>query len=126
MTISRLIAPAAALLAVAIATPAAAAGDAAKGATAFKAKCQICHVINAGQKGTMAPNLRGVVGRKAGSTDFALYSPQLKAFGKPWNAALLDQWLTAPAKLVPGARMAMNVPAKADRDDVIAYLTTLK
>lgn len=123
---NKLLTPAAALLIAAVATPAAAAGDAAKGATLFKTKCQICHVIAAGQKGTMAPNLRGVVGRKAGSTDFAMYSPQLKAYGKTWNAALIDQWLTAPAKLVPGARMAINVPVKAERDDVIAYLSTLK
>jgi cytochrome c len=122
----KLLTPAALLMAAAIATPAAAAGDAAKGATAFKAKCQICHVIAPGAKGTMAPNLRGVVGRKAGSTDFAMYSPQLKAYGKVWNAALIDQWLTAPAKLVPGARMAVNVASKPDRDDLIAYLTTLK
>ncbi len=121
-----LLTPAAALLVAAIATPAAAAGDATKGAAAFKTKCQICHTIAAGQKGMIGPNLRGVIGRKAGSSDFAMYSPQLKAFGKPWNAALLDQWLTGPAKMVPGARMAFMLPAKADRDDIIAYLATQK
>lgn len=121
-----LLTPAAALLIAAVATPAAAAGDAAKGATDFKTKCQMCHTIAAGQKGTLGPNLRGVVGRKAGSTDFAMHSPQLKAYGKTWNAALLDQWLTSPVKLVPGARMVINVPAKADRDDIIAYLATQK
>ena len=121
----KLLTPAALLIAAAIATPAIA-GDAAKGAALFKAKCQICHVIGNGQKGTMAPNLRGVVGRKAGSTDFVMYSPQLKAYGKTWNPELIDQWLSGPAKLVPGARMGINVPAKAERDDLIAYLGTLK
>ena len=123
---NKLLTPAALLIAAAIATPAAAAGDATKGAALFKAKCQICHVIAPGAKGTMAPNLRGVVGRKTGSTDFPMYSTQLKAYGKTWNAALIDQWLTAPAKLVPGARMAVNVTVKGERDDLIAYLTTLK
>lgn len=115
-----------ALGAVAFSTPAVAAGDATKGAATFKVKCQLCHVIGAGQKPTMAPNLRGVVGRKAGSSDFAMYSPQLKAYAKPWNAALLDKWLAGPAALVPGSRMAINVASKEERDNLIAYLTTLK
>lgn len=122
-----LLTPAALLSALMLAAaPAHAAGDAVKGAAAFKTKCQICHTVAPGAKGTLAPNLLGVVGRKAGSTDFSMYSPQLKAYGKVWTPALIDQWLTAPAKLVPGARMAINVPAKADRDDIIAYLGTLK
>jgi cytochrome c len=115
-----------ALAAAAVSTPAMAAGDAVKGAATFKVKCQLCHVVGAGQKPTMAPNLRGVVGRKAGSSEFAMYSPQLKAYGKAWNAALLDKWLAGPTALVPGSRMAINVAAKPERDDIIAYLTTLK
>lgn len=102
------------------------AGDATKGAIAFKNKCQICHSVVAGQKGVMAPNLLNAVGRKAGSTDYAMYSPQLKAFGKVWTPNLLDTWLESPAKLVPGTRMTINVPNQADRDDLIAYLITLK
>ena len=79
-----------------------------------------------GAKGTMAPNLLGVVGRKAGSTDFAMYSPQLKAYGKVWTPGLIDQWLASPAKLVPGARMGINVSDAKDRADAVAYLATLK
>jgi hypothetical protein len=36
--------------------------------------------------GTLAPNLLGVVVRKAGSTDFSMYSPQL-TYGKVWTGA---------------------------------------
>lgn len=114
-----------ALLAAALAATPAFAGDATKGAIAFKTKCQICHSVTAGQKAIMAPNLLKAVGRKAGSTDYAMYSPQLKAFGKVWTAALLDTWLESPAKLVPGTRMSINVPSQADRDDIVAYLVTL-
>jgi len=121
-----LLTPAAALLiAAAVATPAMA-GDAVKGAASFKTKCQLCHVIAPGAKGSMAPNLLGVVGRNAGTTDFAMYSPQLKAFGKAWTPALIDKWLAGPAQLVPGARMAINVPDAKERGDIVAYLATLK
>ena len=127
MKSSQLISAAVALLVAAgLATPAAAAGDATKGATLFKQRCQLCHVIAPGAKGTMAPNLLGVVGRKAGSTDFAMYSPQLKAYGKVWTPGLIDQWLASPAKLVPGARMGINVSDAKDRADAVAYLATLK
>ena len=131
MTMSRLFTPAAALVAAAtmaigFAAPAAAAGDPAKGAASFKTKCQLCHVIGAGQKPTMAPNLLGVVGRKAGTTDFAMYSPQLKAYGKAWTPALIDQWIAGPTKLVPGSRMAMVIPDAVERANIVAYLGTLK
>lgn len=108
-----------------VSTPALA-GDAAAGAALFKQRCQICHVTTPGQKPTLAPNLAGVVGRAAGSTDYTMYSPALKAYGKPWTPALLESWLMAPAKLVPGTKMVIAVPVTKERDDIIAYLGTLK
>jgi cytochrome c len=95
------------------------------GSALFRQKCQMCHVTAAGQKPTIGPNLRGVVGRKAGSAAFALYSPQLKAWGKVWTAPLLDRWLTSPAGLVPGAKMVVTVPDAKQRIDLIAYLGSL-
>jgi cytochrome c len=118
MTMSRLFTPAAALLAAATM----AIGFAAllllpvtgQGRGFVQDQVPAVPRVGAGQKGTMAPNLLGVVGRKAGATDFAMYSPQLKAFGKAWTPALIDQWIAGPTKLVPGSRMAMVVPDAAD------------
>ncbi|HWU04597.1 MAG TPA: c-type cytochrome [Novosphingobium sp.] len=103
---------------------AAQAADAKAGEAIFKQRCQMCHVIAPGQKGVMAPNLTGVIGRKAGSGDFAAYSPALKAWGKAWTPDLIEQFITAPAKLVPGTRMVMTVPTATDRANLVAFLAT--
>jgi len=98
--------------------------NAAAGATSFKQQCQMCHVNTAGAKGMAAPNLWGVVGRKAASTPFS-YSTALKNSGKTWDPKTLDAFLTAPGKLVPGTRMVIAVPDAKKRADIIAYLKTL-
>ena len=100
-------------------------GDAATGATIFNARCIACHVIGAGQKGLLAPNLRGLVGRKAAATGFS-YSSALKASGLTWTKANLETFLAAPGRMVPGTRMVINVGDAHQRADVIAYLATLK
>jgi len=109
------------------ASPALAAGNAQAGAALVKARCQVCHTVTKGQKPTaLAPSLSGVNGRKAGSTDFAQYSPALKASGITWTPAKLDAFLQAPAKLVPGTKMFMAVPNAAERADVVAFLVSNK
>ena len=94
----------------------------AAGAALFNQRCVACHTITPGQK-ALAPNLAGVVGRRAGSTDFA-YSPAMKALGQPWTAARLDRFLTAPAQMVPGTRMPIAIADPADRRAIIAFLAT--
>ncbi|WP_206240879.1 c-type cytochrome [Novosphingobium terrae] len=111
----------------AMASGAQAAGDAKAGAALVKARCQMCHVLAKGQKPTpMAPNLSGVVGRKAGSSDYAQYSAALKGANITWTPARLDAFLQAPGKLVPGTKMVIAVPDAAQRADVIAFLVSNK
>jgi cytochrome c2 len=38
-----------------------------------------------------------------------------------WNLETLDRFLTDPAATVPGTTMALPIPVKKDRDNVIAY-----
>lgn len=99
--------------------------DAAAGGTLFKQRCGACHVVTPGQKGIIAPNLSGLAGRKAASTEFN-YSPALKASGLKWDKSTLDKFLTAPMKLVPGTRMVISIPDAKQRADVVAYLSSLK
>lgn len=112
------------LLFLAAAAPAMA-QDAAAGAAFFKQRCQTCHTVTPGQAPGLAPNLFGVVGRKAASTGFN-YSTALKASGLTWDTATLDKFLTSPMKLVPGTRMLIPVTDPKQRADLIAYLATLK
>lgn len=105
--------------------PKAAAGDAAAGQTLFKARCAVCHGQEA-TGGALAPNLHGVVGRKAASTTFARYSPALKASGITWDTTKLSTFLTKPSAMVPGTLMAVQIPNDTERANVVAFLNTLK
>ena len=97
------------------------------GETLFNQRCKVCHALTpGGAPGPLAPNLRGVVGRKAASTAFKTYSPALKASNLTWNQANLDKFLTAPAKLVPGTRMVIAVTDTGQRTAILAYLAKQK
>ena len=98
-----------------IGTAAVAAPD---GGTLFKQRCGSCH---SGPTSPIAPNLAGVVGRRAASTSFN-YSPALKASGLTWTRPNLDRFLTGPQQMVPGTRMVIRVSDPAERGAIIAYL----
>ena len=111
---------------IALLVNAANAGDAASGKTVF-VRCAICHTVQKGGANGLGPNLFGVVGRKAASLVNFAYSPALKSSGITWTPDRLKSWVTSPAKMVPGTKMAfagINNPKQAD--DVVAYLATLK
>jgi cytochrome c len=100
-------------------------GSAAKGKAYFTAQCSLCHSADPGVEGA-APSLFGVVGRKAASEPGFPYSKALKASGLTWTRPQLDKFLSGPSKLVPGTAMPISVAKDPDRDDVVAYLATLK
>jgi cytochrome c len=111
-------------LALAAIHPAAAA-DVEAGKTAFK-KCALCHTTEAG-KNKIGPSLFGVVGRKSASLDGYNYSEAMKKFDHTWDPQTLDAYLVDPRAVVPGTKMIYpGIKDKAERDDVIAYLETLK
>lgn len=106
-----------------------AAGDPAKGAKVFK-KCKACHTAKKGGKHKVGPNLFGVVGRMAGSTDFKRYKG-LKGADWTWDEALLDEYLKDPkafSKKRTGKRSSMVFKLKksGDRANIIAYLKSVK
>jgi cytochrome c len=108
------------------ASPALAAGDAAAGQALFAHKCAICHSPVDGQN-KIGPSLWGVVGRKAGTLPTYTYSDAMKNANRTWDAATLDDYLTNPRQKIPGVKMIFaGLPEESDRQNVIAYLTTLK
>ena len=99
--------------------------SASRGATLFQERCSVCHTVEPGAGGGQGPNLRGVVGRKAASTDFS-DSVALTRWGRTWTRELLGKYLTNPGALVPGTTMEVRVPERRDRADIVAYLASLE
>jgi cytochrome c len=103
----------------------AAAADLEAGKTAFK-KCALCHTTETG-KNKVGPSLFRVVGRKSASLDGYNYSEAMKKFDHTWDPQTLDAYLADPRAVVPGTKMIYpGIKDKAERDDVIVYLETLK
>ena len=104
----------------------AAAQSTAGGETLFKQRCAMCHTSKPGAPAGMGPNLSGLSKRKAGTGQGYTYSAALKTSGLAWTKANLDQFLTAPAKAVPGTRMVVATPNPEQRASLVAYLLSLK
>jgi cytochrome c len=96
-------------------------GDADAGAELYSSVCKGCHGVS------MAPTLRGVVGRRVASVEsFPAYTPALKARGDlTWTPELLDKFLQAPAEFAPGTAMTQVLSDAQARADLIAYLASL-
>lgn len=92
----------------------------------FKKSCGTCHVAEAGAGPRQGPNLFGVVGRAAGSVEGFNYSPAFVAgkSGIVWDEQTLDQWLTDPQSVIPGAVMPYKQADPDKRKLVIEYLKT--
>jgi len=101
--------------------------NATSGAQVFATKCQACHSVDRTRGSAMAPNLAGVVGRKAGTLPKFFYSPAMTRSNIVWNASSLDAFLTAPQRVVRGTRMSFTGISNAkERADVIAFLSSKK
>jgi cytochrome c len=104
----------------------AAAEDAADTGKAIFKKCALCHTTEAG-KNKIGPSLFGVVGRKAAGLENYNYSEAMKKFDHTWDQQTLDTYLADPRATVPGTKMIFpGLKEKSEREDVIAYLQTLK
>ncbi len=104
------------------------AGNAENGEKIFK-KCAPCHASVEGQN-KMGPSLHGVVGRKAGSTNYPYYG--LASANFIWTEENIFLYLAEPAAsewrhVWKGqSRLVFKLPDAQARADVIAYLKTLK
>jgi cytochrome c len=100
-------------------------GDAEAGKTVFH-RCRPCHLPDAGVN-SVGPSLHGIIGRHSASVDGYNYSDAMRQFNKTWDAALLDTYLADPRGTVPYIKICSpGVWDAKDRQDLIAYLATLK
>jgi cytochrome c len=98
--------------------------DPKRGAEVFRVQCSVCHTVESG-KHSIGPSLHGVVGRPAGSASGFKYSDWMKKVTVAWTPENLDRYLENPMSVAPGTPMALVVPSKRNRDDVIAFLKTV-
>lgn len=102
------------------------AADAAAGEEVFKKRCASCHDL---EKAKTGPALGGIVGRKAGSTDFKRYKG-LVDVDFDWTTELLNEYIADPKEFIKthtsNKRTSMTYKLKdeQERADVIEYLKT--
>jgi cytochrome c len=103
-------------------------GDPVKGKAAFTRQCAICHTTEKDGDNRFGPNLFGVVGRKAGTVPGFRYTNAFKTRAQwEWNEDAIGGWMMFPSTMVPGTAMGVfQGIAERDRDDLVAYLATLK
>lgn len=103
------------------------AADLAKGEAAF-ARCQACHDAHQGGADKIGPNLWAVVGGPVMHRAGFAYSDAMsahKAEAPTWGYDQLDQFITAPARYVPGTKMSFaGIRDQQTRIDLIAWLRT--
>merc|ERR1711879_64645 len=99
-------------------------GDPAKGNAVFNTHCSACHSMEKGDdKTAAAPNLQNLMGTIAGQRTQFPYSNAMKKSGIQWSEKHMFVYLKAPAKYVPGTRMAFaGLNDAQERADLIAYL----
>ncbi|WP_119165366.1 c-type cytochrome [Algihabitans albus] len=124
MPVNKYLATAATLLSL-TAAPALAEGDPAAGEQVFN-KCKACHTIEEGGPPRVGPNLYGVYGRAAGTSEAfaARYSKGLQEADFTWTEETLPSYLTNPREIIQGSRMAFQLRDEQEVADVIAYLKT--
>ena len=101
------------------------AADLAAGEAAF-ARCQACHNVAQGGADGIGPNLFGVVGGPVMHRAGFAYSDAMqahKAEAPTWGYDELNQFITAPARYVPGTKMSFaGIRDTQTRINLIAWL----
>ena len=99
-------------------------GDLVHGEKVFK-KCTACHMIAAGGKNMIGPNLWSVIGRQAGVVSDYKYSKAMVAYGKEWTFEEMNSYLIKPQAYVKGTKMAFaGLRKEKDRASVILYMNS--
>jgi cytochrome c len=98
-------------------------GNEARGERLFNQQCKACHTVDKDGARTVGPNLHGLVGRKAGSTEGYSSSEAMKASGIVWDDKTLVEYLKDPKGRVPGTKMVYSgLKQEAQQADMIAFL----
>ena len=94
------------------------------GEKVFK-RCSACHMIAAGGKNMIGPNLWSILGKKTGVASGYKYSKALAAYGKDWTFEEMNGFLIKPSAHIKGTKMAFaGLKKEKDRASVILFMNT--
>ena len=112
----------------ALAAPSTAGGpDPKHGQAMTQRACAACHTFNRGGPVRVGPNLFGVAERPIAGVPGYNYSASLKSHQGQWDGGNFDAFLKSPRGYAPGTYMTFpGISSDQDRQDVIAYLESLK
>ena len=86
-------------------------------------QCIVCHTLSGREIVSVAPSLRGIVGRPVAAVDGFSYSDAMRDFGGRWSEERLDAFLANPAAAVPGTTMAFEgIDEAGERRQIIELL----
>ena len=88
-------------------------------------ECIACHDVKPGEQ-EVGPNLKGVLGRAAGTLPGFRFSAAMKRSGITWDRAALEKFLADPQELVRGNRMPYSgISEPADLSALLDYLEAM-
>tara|TARA_X000001036_G_scaffold165107_1_gene156607 strand:- start:1424 stop:1951 length:528 start_codon:yes stop_codon:yes gene_type:complete len=97
-------------------------GNVEHGEKVFK-RCSACHMVAAGGKNMIGPNLWSVLGRKTGAVSDYKYSKALANYGKEWTFEEMNGFLIKPSAHIKGTKMAFaGLKKEKDRASVILFM----
>lgn len=106
---------------------AACAADIQAGQATFASRCGSCHAVGPSARGYFAPQLNGIVGRRAASTKDFKYSAAMKKSGIVWTEKNLAAFLAGPSDFVPGTSMRFwGISDEKQVANLLAYLRTFR
>ncbi len=94
----------------------------ADGAALFKQQCATCHTTDASDPPRQGPTLFNIIGREAGTADGFRYSAGFATAKFKWDEQKLDEWLTNPQAMIPGAVMPYKQSKSEIRTAIVSYL----
>ncbi len=92
----------------------------------FESRCSTCHGGTVPADSAIGPNLKGVLGRKAGTADSGAHSRAAIESDTVWTRSSLRRYLSDPGREMPGTLMPVRLADPRQLDDLLNYLETLR
>ena len=97
-----------------------------KGEALFMKQCKICHDVTRKKMRYRGPPLWEIVGKPKAAFEGFKYSPVINTLGGHWTYEDLNNFLSDPARVLPGTDMGTNgYQDESERADLIVYLRSL-